>query len=210
MVLQCLTSHRRLSMKLHCVNSRIIPLIFANTMTTSERRGGHTSRWRELSSRKPRLMSSKKGEVLAIFERDLIIHFQQIAKAAALYVRALLGGVRRALEVYRRVDGAANSYPWSLPTTEEAWHAHAEGVLMVAPTNLNLPPEAWRSARLLRAVPNCRLVLTLAYHMLSPALSIEEVGLTTYLQTPLMQAGPSVLQATTGELEVRRKALGSD
>ena len=34
------------------------------------------------------------------------------------------------------------------------WHAHAEGVLRVALTNLNLPSEAWRSARLLRAVPN--------------------------------------------------------
>ena len=34
----------------------------------------------------------QRGEALAIFERDLIIHFQQISKAAALYVRALLGG----------------------------------------------------------------------------------------------------------------------
>ena len=33
----------------------------------------------------------QRGEALAIFERDLIIHFQQISKAAALYVRALLG-----------------------------------------------------------------------------------------------------------------------
>ena len=43
-------------------------------------------------------------EALAVFERDLIIHFQQISRAAALYVRALLGGVKRTLEVYRRVD----------------------------------------------------------------------------------------------------------
>ena len=46
----------------------------------------------------------QRGEALAVFERDLIIHFQQISRAAALYVRALLGGVKRALEVYRRVD----------------------------------------------------------------------------------------------------------
>ena len=109
----------------------------------------------------------------------------------------LLGGVKRALEVHSTVDNATNSYPWSLPTTEQMWHAHVEGVLMVALANLNLPPEAWRSARLLRAVPNCRLVVMLAYHMLSPALSIEEAGLMTCLQTPL-DAGPSVLQATTG------------
>ena len=32
------------------------------------------------------------------FERDLIIHFQKISKAAALQVRALLGGRRRAPE----------------------------------------------------------------------------------------------------------------
>ena len=32
-------------------------------------------------------------EALAIFERDLIIHFQHTSKAAALYVRALIGGV---------------------------------------------------------------------------------------------------------------------
>ena len=45
---------------------------------------------------------------------------------------------------------------------------------MVALTTLNLPTEAWKSARLLRAVPNCRLVLMMSYHMLSPALSVEE------------------------------------
>ena len=28
-----------------------------------------------------------------------------------------------------------------------------------------------------RSVPNCRLALTLAYHMLSPALNVEETGL---------------------------------
>ena len=68
---------------------------------------------------------------------------------------------------------------------------------MVALTNLNLRPEAWKSARLLRAVPNCRLVLMLSYHMLSPALSVEETDLMTYLQAP-PDAGPSVVQVTTG------------
>ena len=87
----------------------------------------------------------QRGEALAIFERDLVAHFQQISKAAAWYVRALLDGVKRALEVYRRVDNTTNSYPWSLPTTEEVWHSHAEGALMVALTNLNIPPQAWRS-----------------------------------------------------------------
>ena len=33
----------------------------------------------------------QRGEALAFFERDLLTHFQQISKAAALYVRALLG-----------------------------------------------------------------------------------------------------------------------
>ena len=108
-----------------------------------------------------------------------------------------MGGVKRALEVYRRVDDATHSYPWPQPTTEEVWHAHAEGVLMVALTSLSLPPEAWRSARLLRVVPTCRLVLMFAYHLLSPAFSIEEAGLMTYLQTP-PDAGPSASQATSG------------
>ena len=139
----------------------------------------------------------QRGEALAIFERDLIIHFQQISRAAALYIRALLGGIKRALEVYRRVDDTTKNFPWSVPTTEEKWHSHAEGVLMVALTTLNLPTEAWKSARLLRAVPNCRLVLMLAYHMLSPALSVEETGLMAYLQTP-PEAGPSIVQVTTG------------
>ena len=74
----------------------------------------------------------QRGEALAIFERDLIIHFQQISRAAALYVRALLGGVKRALEIYRRVDESTKNHPWSIPMTEELWHAHAKGVLMVA------------------------------------------------------------------------------
>ena len=96
----------------------------------------------------------QRGEALAIFESDLIIHFQQISRAAALYIRALLGGVKRTLEVYRRVDETTKNYPWSVPTTEEKWHTHAEGVFMVALTTLNLPAEAWKSARLFRAVPN--------------------------------------------------------
>ena len=139
----------------------------------------------------------QRGEALAVFERDLIIHFQQISRAAALYIRALLGGVKRALEVYRRVDETTKNYPWSTATTEEKWHSHAEGVLMVALTSLSLPAEAWKSARILRAVPNCRLVLMMSYHFLSPALSVEENGLMAYLQTP-PDAGPSVTQVTTG------------
>ena len=95
------------------------------------------------------------------------------------------------------MDETTKNFPWSTPTTEEKWHTHAEGVLMVALTTLNLPNEAWKSARLLRAVPNCRLVLMLAYHMLSPALSVEETGLMAYLQTP-PEAGPSIAQATSG------------
>ena len=137
----------------------------------------------------------QRGEALAIFERDLIIHSQQNSKAAALYVRALPGGIKRALEIYRRVDDATNNYPWSKRTTEELWHCHAEGILVAALTNMNIPQEAWRHARTLRAIPNRRLVLMLAYHLLSPALSTEEAGLMTYLQTP-PDAGPSVNQAT--------------
>ena len=101
------------------------------------------------------------------------------------------------LEIYRRVDETTKNYPWSVPSTEEQWHSHAEGVLMVALTTLNLPTEAWKSARLLRAVPNCCLVLMLAYHMLSPALSVEETGLMAYLRTP-PEAGPSIAQVTSG------------
>ena len=74
---------------------------------------------------------------------------------------------------------------------------------MVALTSLNLPIEAWKSARLLGAVPNCRVVLMLAYHMLSPALSVEEAGLVTYLQSP-PDAGPSLAQVTTGLQNWRR------
>ena len=118
----------------------------------------------------------QRGEALAVFERDLIIHFQQTSRAAALYVRAL---------------------PQSWVTTEEKWHSHAEGALMVALTSLNLPAEAWKSARILRAIPNFRLVLMMSYHFLSPALSVEENGLMAYLQTP-PEAGPSVTQVTTG------------
>ena len=139
----------------------------------------------------------QRGEALAVFERDLIIHFQQISRAAALYVRALLGGVKRALEVYRRVDDTTKNYPWATMTTEERWHSHAEGALMVALTSLKLPAEAWKSARILRAIPNCRLVLMMSYHFLSPALSVEENGLMAYLQSP-PDAGPSVTQVTTG------------
>ena len=150
----------------------------------------------------------QRGEALAVFERDLIIHFQQISRAAALYVRALLGGVKRTLEVYRRVDGTTKNYPWSALTTEEKWHSHAEGALMVALSSLNLPAEAWKSARILRAIPNCRLVLMMSYHFLSPALSVEENGLTTDSTGgwTICDTGDNRLV----ELEVCRKKIGRD
>ena len=69
----------------------------------------------------------QRGETLAIFKRDLIIRFQQRSRAAALYIRALLGGVKRILDIYRRVDETTKKHPWSVPTTDEKWHAHAEG-----------------------------------------------------------------------------------
>ena len=58
---------------------------------------------------------------------------------------------------------------------------------MVALTTMNLSQEAWRSAHLLRAVPI--VDLSSCYHLLSPALSIEEAGLMTYLQTPACDSG---------------------
>ena len=43
--------HRLLNTKQLCFKSKSIPLTFANTMTTSEKRDGHTSPWKGLSSR---------------------------------------------------------------------------------------------------------------------------------------------------------------
>ena len=45
-----------------------------------------------------------------------------VLQAAALYIRALLGGIKRTLEIYRRVDETTKNYPWSVPTREEKWH----------------------------------------------------------------------------------------
>ena len=153
----------------------------------------------------------QKGEALAIFERDLIVHFQQISKAAALYVRALLGGVKRALEIYRRVDGSTKNFPWSTPTIEEKWHTHAEAVLMVALTTLNLPTEAWKSARFLRAVPNCRLVLMLACHMLKPCVECGRNWIDGI--SPDTTGSRTIHCASyiwTSELEMRWKKISGD
>ena len=79
---------------------------------------------------------------------------------------------------------------------------------MVALTTLNLPAEAWKSARLLRAVPNCRLVLMLSYRMLSPALSVEETGLMAYLQTPPEAGCSRASNLRIAKLEVCWKEIG--
>ena len=104
--------------------------------------------------------------------------------------------MRRALEIYRRVDRVTNNCRWVDPTTEEQWHYHAEKVLMVALRTTNIPPEAWRCAKLLRAIPNCRLVLMAPHHIVSPSLSTEEASLMSYLHSP--PHPPTVNQATTG------------
>ena len=68
---------------------------------------------------------------------------------------------------------------------------------MVALKTMNIPPDAWQCAKLLRAIPNCSLVLTVAYHIVSPSLSTQEASLMSYLQSP-PDAGPAVSQATIG------------
>ena len=138
----------------------------------------------------------RRGESLATFERELIIHFQRVSKAAALYIKALLGGVRQSLEIYRRCDHVTDEYNWVQLSAEERWHAHAEGNLMVALKSM-ISAEAWRAVEVLRAVPKCRLVLMTAYHFLSPAPSTEEKSLLKYLQEP-PDAGPTVSQAAIG------------
>ena len=65
---------------------------------------------------------------------------------------------------------------------------------MVVLRNMSLPLASWCSAKLLRAIPNCLLVLLIAYHMMSPALSTEEASLMSYLQTPPMQDWRSIKQ----------------
>ena len=58
---------------------------------------------------------------------------------------------------------------------------------MFALRTMHLPPETWQCANLLRAIPNCRLVLMVAYHIASPALSTEEASLMNYLQSREMR-----------------------
>ena len=93
------------------------------------------------------LTSSNGKREKANFERELIVHFQTISKAAALYAKALLGGVRRALEIYRRCDSITNGYDWVTPTAEETWHDCAEGSLMAALKSMNIPTKAWQAAK---------------------------------------------------------------
>ena len=114
----------------------------------------------------------------------------QTSKAAALYAKALLGGVRRALDIYRRVDSVTNRYRWVDPTTEEQRHYHAEGNL-----------------------PNCRLVLTVAYHIASPALSTEEASRQPYelyaVSTKCRTSGESG-DYRPSKLEVRWAKISAD
>ena len=85
-------------------------------MITSEKSAGRISSWKVSNFQRLLLMSFiQRGEALAIFKRDLIIHFQQMSKAAAWYVRALLGGVKGALEVYHRVEDTTKRLPMGSP-----------------------------------------------------------------------------------------------
>ena len=53
----------------------------------------------------------KRGEALANFEKG-IIQFQSVLKAAALCIRALIGGIHRTLAIYRRGDHTTTRYDW--------------------------------------------------------------------------------------------------
>ena len=52
----------------------------------------------------------QRGEALAIFERDLISTFNRYQGPLPCTCERLLGGVKRALEVYRRVDEANQEF----------------------------------------------------------------------------------------------------
>ena len=82
------------------------PLCTGDLNSSNRKPAGRNRRIRAV--RRPQIAESPAtrplGEALATFERNLIIHFQQTSKTAALYVRPLLGGIKRALEIYGRVD----------------------------------------------------------------------------------------------------------
>ena len=48
-------------------------------------------------------------------------------KGRSLVCASIIGRDETHSEVRRSVDETTNGYPWSQPTTEEAWHAHVEG-----------------------------------------------------------------------------------
>ena len=106
-------------------------------------------------------------------------------------------GVKRALEIYRRVDETTKNYPWSVSNHRRKVAFTCRRDTHGRSYHIESTSRSLESARILRAVPNCRLVLMMSYHLLSPALSVEENGLMAYLQTP-PDAGPSIAQVTTG------------
>ena len=72
-------------------------------MPTFGKKGGYTFSLEGVRFPAATVDVIQKGEALAIFERDLIIHFQQISfKGRSLVCSSMkvLGGVKRAPEVY--------------------------------------------------------------------------------------------------------------
>ena len=59
---------------------------------------------------------------------------------------------------------------------------------------MNIAPDAWQSAKLLRATPSCTLTIMAANH---PSFSTEESSLKDYLQRP-PDASPIIAQAIVG------------
>ena len=70
-------------------------------------------------SREERLWRTLRERVDRSLSEDL--------QAATLYSKALMGGMPRALEVYRRVDSVTRRYDWVTPTADKTWHNHVEG-----------------------------------------------------------------------------------
>ena len=157
----------------------------------------HEERWTHVSLEGVRFPSNtidvvKRGEALANFERELVIHCQQISKEA-LYAKTLLGGVRRALEITAGLSLMATI--GRRPPQKRGGTTMPKD--MVALKSMNIPPEAWQCVKLLRSIPSCRLIIMAAYHYVSPSVSTEEASLMNYLQSP-PDAGPRVGQVTVG------------
>eukprot|EP00971_Amphidinium_carterae_P207018 4107364-Amphidinium_carterae.1 len=135
----------------------------------------------------PQVPADEKGQVhvrmlLERWESRTILHFNTISPRAGLYAKAVIAGVWKWLEVYRKEHDPQTIR--NMVCAEVKFHPMAEAQTTRYLTEMKLPAASYDSATTIQAEPPVRIQLLMHYARILPPPPIELKRCQEYFLNP--------------------------